>query len=182
MNGRKIEERVVAESVRAARGIEKHAFGLAAKYIQGLTVAGGGDHAYKSGGAIFRGNLSEFANQARVVGLVVGVISDQVRLVGGITGRVDAGSAAQRIHFEAGVVGENDFSWGISAVVFGFLAGIGFEGETVLDGGGNGSEIRQRLDRDSQRGEAAPAKSRSLPGFEVAMRTRIMVVKDCCAA
>ncbi len=55
-------------------------------------------------------NFSQLANQARVVGLIVGVVSYQVRLVGGVAGGMHAGSAAERVHFEAGVIGQNDFS------------------------------------------------------------------------
>jgi len=49
------------------------------------------------------------------------------------------------------VVGQDDFSGRVSTVVLGFFAGIVLESEAVLDGSGNGSEIRQRLDFNSQR-------------------------------
>src|SRR5260221_2800310 len=82
LDGWKIKERVVSESVRAAGGIEEHAFGLAAKRVQGLPIASSGDHTNETASAVLRGNFSELADQAGVVGLVVSVVSDEVRLVG----------------------------------------------------------------------------------------------------
>ena len=151
LNGRKIKQRVIPESTRAPGRIEQQALRLAAKYIKDLPVAGDGDHAHEPGGALFGRNLSEFPNQAGIIGLVVGVISHQMRLVSGIARGVNSGSAAQRVHLKAGIVRQNNFARGECAVVFSFFAGVGLEGETILDCGGNGSEIGQRLDRDSQR-------------------------------
>ena len=175
LNGRKIEEGVVSESVGATGGIEEQAFGLAAKRVQGLPSRARRSP-NEAAGAVFRGNFSEFADQAGVVGLVVGVVSYEVRLVGRITGGVHAGSAAQAIDFQAGVVSENDFSRGICAVVFGFLASIGFEGETVLDSCGNGLEIGERFDRDSQRSSGS-GKVTELAWVRSSDRTRIIPMR-----
>ena len=95
-NGRKIKQRVIPESTRAAGRIEQQALRLAAKYIQDFPVASDGDHAHEPGGTLFGRNFSKFTNQTGIVGLIVGVVSHQMRLVSGIACGVNSGSAAQR--------------------------------------------------------------------------------------
>ncbi len=94
LDRRKVEERVVAKSVRSARDVQQDAFSLAAKNRQRVSVPGRGNDAYKTSAALFWGNFSQLANQARVVGLIVGVVSHQMRLVGGISRGMHAWSAA----------------------------------------------------------------------------------------
>ena len=75
----------------------------------------------------------QFAEDTGVIGVVVGVVVGLVGFVGGIAGGVDSGGAGEGVDFEAGVVGQDDFSGDGTAVLFGFLAGVGFEGFAVFD-------------------------------------------------
>src|ERR1700693_6215915 len=75
---REIKQRIVTEAVCAARSVEDYSLGRAAKRSQSLAVAGRGQHANKSSGAFARRNALQFPQNARVVGMVIGV---RVRLV-----------------------------------------------------------------------------------------------------
>ena len=133
----KIKERVIAKSVRSARDIQEHAFRLTAEHSQRLPIAGRCDDTHKPAAALFRGDFSKLPNQPGIVGLIVGIVPDQVRLVRGVTGGMDSRSTAQSIHFESRIVREHDFAGRVTAVAFGFLARIGLEGQTVFDDGGD---------------------------------------------
>ena len=65
------EQRIVAESVVSARGVQDQAFGFAVKCCQRVSVAGDGDHAGEVAGAVFVRNFVQLAQQAGIVGLVV---------------------------------------------------------------------------------------------------------------
>ena len=100
-NLRKIKEGVVSEPVGAARRIEDDSFGSAAKSGQRLSITGGGQQADESRGAPVWWNLAQFAQQTCVVGLVVGILVREMRLVCGIARGVHAGRAVQRVHFQS---------------------------------------------------------------------------------
>src|SRR6266849_2653754 len=152
LNRRKVEERVIAKSIRSPRDVQQQAVRLAVKYSQRMTVPGGGDHAHEASRAFFGRDFSQLSNQARVVSLVVGVVPHQVRLVGGVTRGMHSRSAGQRIYFQPGIVGQDDFSRSIQTISLDLLAGIGLEGKAVFDHRRKGSEVRKRLDLDPQRG------------------------------
>jgi len=98
---REKEERVVPESVCSARRIEDYAFGRAAECGQGFSIAGGGEDADESSGALCFRNAVKFAKHAGIVRFVVGVGFRRVRVVGGVAGGMHSGSAAESIDFEA---------------------------------------------------------------------------------
>ena len=58
LNYREEEERVVTEAVAAPWCFEDDPFGSATKNLERMTIAGGSDHAYESGGALVRRNIS----------------------------------------------------------------------------------------------------------------------------
>jgi hypothetical protein len=62
--------------------------------------------AAEAGGAVWQGHTGQEAKEFGVVG-GVGGIARAAGVEGGETGGMDAGSAAQGVHFEAGVVGED---------------------------------------------------------------------------
>ena len=88
-------------------------------------------------------------------------------MVFGEAGGADAGCSVEGVDFEAGVVGDDDLAGCVAGVVDGFEAGVAFEGGFVFGGGrdffyaGSGARVMCC--------DAAAAKSRSLPGLEVAM-------------
>ncbi len=96
-------------------------------------VAGRGDDAYETSRTFLRRNFSQLPNQPRVVGLIVGIVSHQVRLVRGVTRRIDSRSPAQRIYFQTGIVRQNNFARNVKTVAFRLLARIGLEGQTIFD-------------------------------------------------
>ena len=71
------------------------------------------------------------------------------------------------VDFEAGVVGDDDLAGGMVGVVDGLEAGVAFEGGLVFGGGGDVGEVGEWGSMVMCSGAAA-AKSRSLPGLEVA--------------
>src|ERR1700686_1981188 len=82
LDWREVEKRVVAKSVRSAWNVQQDALSLPAKNRQRVSVPGRGNDAHKTSGALIWRNFSQLANQPCVVGLIVGVVSHQVRLVG----------------------------------------------------------------------------------------------------
>src|SRR5208337_5169465 len=78
---REIEQWVVSESVLASGRVQKNAFSGAAEGVNGMAVAGCGQHTDESRRALFCGNACEFAQHARVVGFVIRVALRGVRCV-----------------------------------------------------------------------------------------------------
>jgi len=157
---RKIEHGVVAESAGTLEVIENAALGDSAKRCQRQTIAGGGDYTHEASRALFGRNALEFAKNARIVGIIIGVGIGLVRLVGCVAGGMNTGSAMEGVNFKAGIVGDDDLSGQGQAVLLGSLASTTRSNFEKLGIGW----IRTLW------AEAAPAKSRSLPGFEVAMK------------
>ena len=89
-------------------------------------------------------------------------------MVVGVAGGADAGGSVEGVDFEAGVVGDDDLAGGVEGVGDGFDAGVAFEGGFVFCGGGDVGEVGEGFDGDAGVCDAAVAKSRSLPGLEVA--------------
>src|ERR1022692_3236007 len=130
-----VEQRVIAETVRASRRAQENAFGFALKAGQCMAVAGHGDNADEPASAVFVRNVVQFAQEARVIGFVIGVWGMLwcVALVGSIACGADPWSAAKRIDFQARVVGDYQLAFGVFAVVLGLLARVGFEGQAIFD-------------------------------------------------
>jgi hypothetical protein len=91
--------------------------------------------------------------------MVVGVFIGQVRLFGCIPCRVHTGSAIQGIDFEPGIVGDDDFSRRIAAVLFGLLAGVLLKCGAVFHNGRQGREVRDSSDLNGMR----PSSSGKVP-------------------
>src|ERR1039458_3220326 len=111
-----VEQRVIAEAVRASRRAQENPFGFALKGGQGVAVAGHGDNTDEPASAVFVRNVVQFAQEARVIGFVIGVwrMLWRVALVGRIACGANPWSAAKRIDFQTRVVGayqlpSNDF-------------------------------------------------------------------------
>ena len=173
-----VEERVVAEAVGAAWGDEDLAFDGAVADGEDMAVAGGGEDAVVAGGALGEGDAGEEGEKVEVVAVICGQRREAVVgwlggfgwvevVVVGEAGGADAGCSVEGVHFEAGVVGYDDLAGGVVGVVEGFEAGVAFEGGFVFGWGGDLVEVGERV--RVMFGVAAAAKSRSLPGLEVAM-------------
>src|SRR5215831_13897411 len=85
VNLRKIEQRIVSESIRAAGSIEDQPFGHTAKCVERSAVAGSHQHADKSSGALFRWNIFQFPQNPGIVGFIICICIREMRLVGGVT-------------------------------------------------------------------------------------------------
>ncbi len=119
------EERVVAEAVVPGQPLE----GDAARAFApaGEVLAGGQDEAdrrHELRAALPRRDVLHVLEKLVVVGLVVAVVA-------AVAGAVDAGSAVQRIHAEAGIVGDGGQAAGL-ADGLGFDEGIGLKGSAGL--------------------------------------------------
>src|ERR1017187_9578877 len=130
-----VEQRVIAEAVRAARRAQENPFGFALISGQGVAVAGHGDNADEPASAVFVRNVMQFAQEARVIGFVIGVwrMLGCVALVGRIACGANPWSAAQRTDFQTRVVGDYQLAIGVFAVLLGLLACVGFEGQAIFD-------------------------------------------------
>jgi len=148
---REKKQRIVAEAIVAAGRIQDDAFGGAAEGGEGLAIAGGGDDADESRGALFGRHTGQFAQHARIVRFVVGVGFGGVRFVSGVARGMDAGRALQSVDFEAGIVGDDELARNGTTVGLSFLAGILLEGGAVFDNQGQGGEIRDRCNADAVR-------------------------------
>src|SRR5450755_1910047 len=97
---REIKQWVVAESVVASGCGLNDAFGGAAESLSGVAVAGRSEHAYETRGALFGGNICQFAKNPGIVGVIVGVAFCHVRRLilqigGGVASGMDPGFAAE---------------------------------------------------------------------------------------
>ncbi len=85
--------------------VQNDAFGGAAENLNSLAVTGGGEHADETRGALLFWNPFQFAQHARVVGFVIRVALRLMWFVGSVARGMNAGSAAERVNLQAGVVG-----------------------------------------------------------------------------
>src|SRR5581483_4933505 len=150
LNGWEVKQRIIAKSVLSARGVDDYTFRLSAEGLNGFPIASGDNHAYESGYSLLGRNLLQFAKQARIIGFVVGVAVRQMRFVGSISGRMHAGSTAESIDFETGIVRQDEFSWRVAAVTLGFFARIRLESFSVFYDRGQGREVGEGSDLNSQ--------------------------------
>ncbi len=152
-NLRKIKERIITEAIHPAWSVEDHPISSAAKQGQRFSITRDRQHTDKSSSTLSKWDILQFVQNARIVGSVIGVRIGLVGLLilqGGsrVASGVHAGSAVQRVDLQAGVVGDNDFSRNVSAVGLGLLSSIGLESKTILNNGGQGSEVRNAGDFD----------------------------------
>src|SRR5215469_6607328 len=117
---RKIEHRIVAEASGPLEMVEDAAYGDSAKDGKRSAIAGGGDDADESTGAVLGGDAFKFAKDASVIGIIVGVGTGLVRLGGGVTSGVNAGSAVKSVDLETRIVGDDDLPGEGEAVLLGF--------------------------------------------------------------
>ena len=113
--------------------VENATFRYTAKRRQRSSVTGGGDDADETTGALAGRNTFEFAKDAGVIGIIVGVRISFVRFVSSIAGRMNAGSAVESIDFKTGVVRNDDLTGQSETVLLGFFASVVFEGEAIFD-------------------------------------------------
>jgi hypothetical protein len=108
-----IKERVVTEAFCASGGAQNLAFDFAAAGGEDFAVAGCGEDAMVSGVALLVAGVFEGGDEAEVVAFVWGGGWRRGEVpVFGISGGANAGCAFERVDFEAGVVGDNDFAGG----------------------------------------------------------------------
>src|SRR5258707_1043920 len=101
-----------------------------------------------------RRNVFQFPQDAGVVGLVIHVRAGFVRLLILQIGRSESSGmyawrAVQRVDLQSRIVCDHKLSWNMLAVSLGFLAGVRFKCQTVLDDTGKGREARNSADLDS---------------------------------
>src|SRR5271170_392401 len=145
-NRRKIKQRIVAEAVRPSQCVEDNSFGSSAKCSQSLTVARCRQHANKSARALSGWNPLQVAQNASVVGFVIGIRVSLVRLFivqirSRVSRRVYSGCSMQSVNLKAGVVGDHDLSGSVATISFGLFSRIRLEGQAVFDHGRQGSEV-----------------------------------------
>src|SRR5438552_3454861 len=111
-----------------------------------MSITGNSYDTNKPAGAEFVGNPRELAQHASIVSFVVGVgsVFRGVHFVGSVARRAHSGRAAQRVNFQAGIIGNDQLTFGILAVVLGFLLRVGLEGGPVLNHRGQGAESGER--------------------------------------
>ena len=147
VQGRKEEERIVAEAVRSTRVAEDDAWSFTAEGGYGLSIFGEGDGADESSSALHGGNVFEVVQK---LGVIFGVGGVGVTRGSGVACRDDAGESVKGIDFKAGVVGENGFAVGMQAVKLGFLLGVAFEGGRIFFDGWQRFEIRNGFDTNGE--------------------------------
>ncbi len=69
-----------------------------------------------------------------------------MRRVGRVTRRMHPRSATQRIHFQPGVIRQNNFAGRVAAILLGFFTCIRCEGRTVFDDWPQAGKIRDFRD------------------------------------
>ena len=173
---RETKKGIVSKAVRALGSVEDDAFCGAAKGADGLAVARGGEDTHEASGALVWGNAGEFAKDASIVGFVVGVGLGQVRLIGGITRRVDARRSAKRIISSPESSASTSSPGTARLYVSSFLSRVRLERGAVFDYRRQGEKFGM-LAIVIPTAEAAPAKSRSLPALEVAISTGCVVMR-----
>ncbi len=135
---RTVEERIVSEAGGAARLFEDDARHRAAKDATEMLAFDERDYADETCGAV--GHAAQLFEQQAVVGLVGGVGA-------GEAGGMNAGRAAERVHFQARIVGEEQAGC-IRGVVTRFDDGVLIEGVAVFDAGRNPAEVGDGLNGD----------------------------------
>ena len=148
---------------------------MAAKDSQSASVASGRDHAHETPSSFLRRDFSKLSNEPDVVVMVVGVIVHQVGLTGSVTCGMYSGSPAQCIHFQPGIVRQDNFPGDMAAIALRLLARVGLEVKPSSTTAGMEEKFGTASISISWE-EATPAKSRSLPGFDVAIRMRRMAL------
>ncbi len=68
-----VEQRIVSEAVGAARHAQDETFSATVKRRHRVPVARRRNHTDKASGAVFVGNVVQFAQQASVIGLIAGI-------------------------------------------------------------------------------------------------------------
>jgi len=144
---RKIKQRIIAETICSARTVKNDSFGCPAKSRQRLAVPGGGQHADESSSSLSVCNALQLMQNARIVGVVIGVCVGFMRFLilqnrCRVAGRVHAGSAAQSVNLQARIVGDHDLARNAATVGLRFLPRISLEGKAILNHRGQGSEVR----------------------------------------
>lgn len=145
-----IEERIVAESAGPARGFQDGSFDCSGSYMEYLPITRGSENASIARGAFFCWYAFEFFEQQDIVPNVC-VVEWGVGRIGKASvrceaGRTHAGSTAECIDFEAGIISEDDFCGCEAGVMDGLEDGVFFEGDSGFLGSGNGGEYGEWFD------------------------------------
>jgi len=131
--GRIVEKRVIAEPAAAARLVRNAAFDNAVKDAEEPFAFDQRDHADEARRTI--ADASKFFQQEAVVGFIGRVRPGESR-------RIHARRAAQRVHFQAGIVCKQQAA-GVRAVVARLPNGVFLEGQTVFRAGRNFAKARE---------------------------------------
>jgi hypothetical protein len=163
------EEGVIAEASGASGSGEDFTFDGAVGDAEDFAIASCGEDAMVAGFGVLDVEFSEGLLEAEVVTLVsCGGWGDSEVFVFGVAGGADAGCSVEDVDFEAGVVGEDDFSGRELGVVDGLEAGVAFEGWFVFGGWGNFTEAREGFDGDVRgRGGCEVAELAGVGGGDV---------------
>jgi len=135
LNFGEVKQRIISKSICSLRLIQNQTFSLAMKNPHGFAAACRSNYADEPPSAFLKRNVFDFADQPPVIRLVVSIAIRLGWIVGCITGRMYTGRAVQDIHFQSGVVGQEEFTPRIPAVAFGFLARVFFKCQPVFDYG-----------------------------------------------
>src|ERR1019366_6927542 len=135
---RRVEQRIVSEARGAARLVEDDARHRPAKDAAETFAFDQRDYAHEARVPV--GYASQLFEQQQVVGLVG-------RVRAGEAGGMNAGGAAERVHFQARIVREEQAGC-VGGIMARFDDGVLFEGVAILDAGGNPVEVGEGLDGD----------------------------------
>lgn len=151
---REEEKRIVAETVRSPRLMKDDAARTPFERRDGLAFARGGNDADETCRALVIGNVRKFTKEACVVFVVWGIFVD-ASFERGVPGREDAGSAAECVHCESRIVGDDDPTGREPAVVLGFFSSIAVEAVGVFSRRGRRGEIWQAANLNAVRTRCA---------------------------
>src|SRR6516225_8696108 len=89
---RKEKQGIVAESVKSSRGVQDETFGVSPKRRQRVPVPGDGNHADEPSVAKLFRDIVQLAQQAGIVGFVIGMagVFMGIEFVRGVTCRADS--------------------------------------------------------------------------------------------
>ncbi len=128
---RNIEQRIVAKSSGSAFGVQDDAGSLSAKSGYGFAFARSGNDANEPGGALRIRHSRHIAQESSLVFGVSGIAS-AAGFECSETGGMHAGVSVERVHFQAGIVGQHQFPWTVLTVVLGLFSGVAIESGSVL--------------------------------------------------
>src|SRR4051812_27439871 len=129
---RKIKQRIVPKTISPTWPVQNDPLRRSLKGLQSLSIPRRCQHAYKPCDTFLWWNLFQLPEQARIIFSVIRVCAGKMGLVGRIPRRVHPRGSVQRIHLQAGIIGEHDLAWRMPAVLLRLFSCVLFEGLSVL--------------------------------------------------